>query len=221
MIKLFKKMKNYTLKDISAGMLISIFILPQFVASAISHLFNRSFVIATITGFVSSLILIIAPLFIFILLKKTKMNGKLAMISKAIVLCLLVITIITNALIAVTIVKPIEFFIPQVSQVEKPKANSTYLAYSPTCKYCNKAKSHMLRAVNTYNMTHMDNIRLVNLDKDSEMTRYMKKTIQYKGTIVHLDKNKKATLNIYTTGDDKGPTTPTIESIYSVLQSVK
>ena len=79
----------------------------------------------------------------------------------------------------------------------------------------------MLRAVNTYNMTHMDNIRLVNLDKDSEMTRYMKKTIQYKGTIVHLDKNKKATLNIYTTGDDKGPTTPTIESIYSVLQSVK
>lgn len=125
-----------------------------------------------------------------------------------------VIQIISFALM----IFPLTFLTPSATSINKN--NVTYITYSPTCPYCELAHRSMLRAVNVYNATHIDTIKLINIDKNTKVSNEIKDYIQYKGTIIRFNHGKISQTQ-YTLGDSKGPVKPSASYIYNELNSMK
>lgn len=100
-----------------------------------------------------------------------------------------------------------------------PEANTTYIAYSPTCLYCSISSKQMNRAVTMYNETHLNDIVIVDIDEDNTLSKAIKDDIEYKGTIIHYNESGNATMSVYTLANkNSDPVQNKPSSIYEKLQ---
>lgn len=106
-------------------------------------------------------------------------------------------------------------FINQVPTNREYQTTTTYVTYSPDCDYCEKSKLQTQRAVAVYNATHWNKVYLVNIDKDTKLTKELRKKLEYKGTIIK--NNSKV---VYTKGNNNGPIKVPSSEIYEHIKNV-
>ena len=80
------------------------------------------------------------------------------------------------------------------------KPNTTYIAYSKTCSYCIASEKEMKRAVRVYNDSHLSKIKVVDIDKDTDIAEQLRGHITYKGAIIRTNAKNQVTTDMYTAG---------------------
>ena len=93
--------------------------------------------------------------------------------------------------------------------------DTTYVTYDMTCPYCKKAHTQMIAATNLYNQTHKNQIKIVNIQKDSDLVKKVKAQIKYKGTIINTKTGKQATYTLKNSKND--PESPSIGYVWKIL----
>lgn len=92
---------------------------------------------------------------------------------------------------------------------------TTYVTYDMTCPYCKKAHTQLIAATNLYNQTHKNQIKIVDIRKDSNLVKKLKSQIKYKGTIINTKTGKQSTYTLKNSKND--PKTPSIGYVWKIL----
>lgn len=117
----------------------------------------------------------------------------------------------------------ITLMIPHTSPTSSEKGiqpDTTYITFSPTCKYCNAAKVSMHKAVHVYNQFN-ENVVLVNIDEDTKLAKELNANIESKGVVIHFDEKMNYTQRTYPLSDKNlNPVTPSPEHIYNIITDI-
>lgn len=74
---------------------------------------------------------------------------------------------------------------------QEPASGVTYILYSKTCPFCQKAKKGMKTAATLYNYCPINQpAEYVDIDKDTKLANALRKHVKYKATVVKLDNGK-------------------------------
>lgn len=99
----------------------------------------------------------------------------------------------------------------------KYEPGTTYVTYDMTCPYCKKAHTQLIAATNLYNQTHKNQIKIVDISKDSNLVKKLKSQIDYKGTIINTKTGEQAKYTLKNSKND--PETPSIEYVWQILNN--
>lgn len=78
----------------------------------------------------------------------------------------------------------------------------------------------MNRAVLVYNQTHLNKIKLIDLESNKPISKEVKQYIKYNGSIIHVDSHHNVTTSLYTKGDKNGPLVASNTEIYNSLKEI-
>lgn len=124
-----------------------------------------------------------------------------------------------------TMFELVNVFVPMVTPTSNGRqhlmTDNTYVTFLPACPYCRKAHTNIKRAVNVYNLTHIRQLKFVNLAGSDELASAARHVVIHKGEILRINHRAQMTHVTYTIGNAKGPLTPSTSYLYHLLQNKK
>lgn len=128
--------------------------------------------------------------------------------------------ILSNGLMLISLIKPFNLYTTDTKA--NIKENVLYVTTNSDCIYCQVSYENMLRAVQVYSDIKGADVRVVQLNENTPLSKALNKRVDHYGSILRIDKSKMQYETAYTLANQEGkPIKNTASNIYQMLEKVR
>lgn len=135
------------------------------------------------------------------------------------------VALLGTAYLAATTISTTQLFYPTnkfiANESKEMEKGVIYITYHDECEYCKASYKNMLKATTIYANTHFKSIRVVNLNKDTELAKQLTEKLDHYGSVAYLKDDGTLHEIAYTIGDKDGNPLPnSANDIYNRIEKV-
>ncbi|RKV68398.1 MAG: hypothetical protein D8H99_64635 [Streptococcus sp.] len=135
------------------------------------------------------------------------------------------VALLGTAYLAATTISTTQLFYPTnkfiANESKEMEKGVIYVTYHDECEYCKASYKNMLKATTIYANTHFKSIRVVNLNKDTELAKQLTEKLDHYGSVAYLKDDGTLHEIAYTIGDKDGNPLPnSANDIYNRIEKV-
>ena len=135
------------------------------------------------------------------------------------------VALLGTAYLAATTILTTQLFYPTnkfiANESKEMEKGVIYVTYHDECEYCKASYKNMLKATTIYANTHFKSIRVVNLNKDTELAKQLTEKLDHYGSVAYLKDDGTLHEIAYTIGDKDGNPLPnSANDIYNRIEKV-